>query len=216
MCKYIQTLFTATNNKWKDSFYNKQYGLYNIALGEGEEILLQKITSVDVTTIDLKWHSKISTYVALVKAENKNQLVFPRQTKNKTITKRNIIIKKKNVVNKFKPIYSFNISIRSDKHRCLLKVPNLVVKTLGRSNRLSKKDINMESINHVVNTTGKIHKSKCFRASLNATEKLGYKKTVHYVNERLALMPLNVEHHNFQAQIYFKSPDKAKEYLWIN
>ena len=54
LCKYIQTLFTATNNKWKDSFYNKQSGLYNVVLGEGEYIFLQKITSIDVTTMDLK------------------------------------------------------------------------------------------------------------------------------------------------------------------
>ena len=40
VCKYTQTLFTATNNKWKDLFYKKQSGLYNIVLGEGEEILL--------------------------------------------------------------------------------------------------------------------------------------------------------------------------------
>ena len=69
VCKYIQTLFIATNNKWKESFYNKQSVLYNVALGEGEEIFLQKITSVDVTTMDLKWHSNISTYLALIKAE---------------------------------------------------------------------------------------------------------------------------------------------------
>ena len=68
MCKYIQTLFTATNNKWKDSFNNKQSKLYNVALGEGEDILLQKITSTDVTTMDLRWYYKISTDVALVKS----------------------------------------------------------------------------------------------------------------------------------------------------
>ena len=54
VCKYIQTLFTATNNKWKDSFYKKLSGLYNVVLGEGEEIFPQKITSIDVTTMDMK------------------------------------------------------------------------------------------------------------------------------------------------------------------
>ena len=68
VCKYIQTLFTATNNKCKDSFYNKQSGLYNIVLGDGEDIFLRKITSIDVTTMDLKYNSKISTYLSLVKA----------------------------------------------------------------------------------------------------------------------------------------------------
>ena len=68
VCKYIQKLFTATQNRWKDSFYNKKYGLYNVVLGEGEGILLQKITSIDVTTKDLRWHSKVSAYVELVKA----------------------------------------------------------------------------------------------------------------------------------------------------
>ena len=29
-------------------------------------------------------------------------------------------------------------------------------------------------------------------------------------------MPLNVEHRRFQDQLYFKSPDKAKEYILIN
>ena len=53
VCKYIQIFFTATNNKWKDSFYNKQSGLYDVVLGEGEDILLQKINSIDVTTMDL-------------------------------------------------------------------------------------------------------------------------------------------------------------------
>ena len=50
--KYIQALFTVTNNKWKDSFYNKRSGLYTVVFGEGEDILLQKITSVDVTTME--------------------------------------------------------------------------------------------------------------------------------------------------------------------
>ena len=40
-------------------------------------------------------------------------------------------------------------------------------------------------------------------------------KTVHYVNDKLALMPLNVEHCRFQYQVYLKSPDKAKQYLLI-
>ena len=43
VCKYIQTLFIATNNKWKDSFYNKQSGLYNVVLGEGEDIFLPNL-----------------------------------------------------------------------------------------------------------------------------------------------------------------------------
>ena len=68
VCKYIQTLFTATNNNWKYSFYNKQSGLYNVVLGEGDDISLQKITYICVTTMDLKWHSNIFTYVALVKS----------------------------------------------------------------------------------------------------------------------------------------------------
>ena len=61
-------IFIATKNKWIESFYNKQPGLYNVILDEGEEIFLHKITSIGVTTMDLKWHSNIFTYVALVKS----------------------------------------------------------------------------------------------------------------------------------------------------
>ena len=86
MCKYIQTLFTATNNKWKYSFYNKQSGLYNVVLGEGEDIFPQKITCIDVTTMDLNCHSNISTYVALVKAETKQSTGYFLDE-----TKRNIL-----------------------------------------------------------------------------------------------------------------------------
>ena len=68
VCKYIHTLFTATKNNWEDSFYNKQSGLYHVVLGEGEEIFLQKITSIDVTIMNQKWHSNISTVVVLVKS----------------------------------------------------------------------------------------------------------------------------------------------------
>ena len=68
VCRYISTLFTATINKWKDSFYNKQSGLYNVLLGEGEYIFLQKITYIDVTTIDLKWYSNTYTDVAMLKS----------------------------------------------------------------------------------------------------------------------------------------------------
>ena len=73
----------------------------------------------------------------------------------------------------------------------------------------------MDCINHVVKASGK-HKSKWFRASLNDTDKLGSKTNVHYVNDKLDFMNLNVEHHMFQYQLYLKSPDKAKEYLLIN
>ena len=66
--KYIKTLFIATNNKWKDSFYKIHSGLYNVVLGEGEEIFLQKINYIYVITMYLKWHSNISTYLALVKS----------------------------------------------------------------------------------------------------------------------------------------------------
>ena len=68
VCRYISTLFTATINKWKDSFYNKYSGLYNVVLGDGEYIFLHKITFIDATTMDLKWNSNISTDVALVKS----------------------------------------------------------------------------------------------------------------------------------------------------
>ena len=54
VCKYIQKLFTSTNNNSKDSFYNRQSGLYNVVLGEDEENFPQKINSIDVTTMDLK------------------------------------------------------------------------------------------------------------------------------------------------------------------
>ena len=56
--------------------FKKKSGLYNVVLGEGEEIFLQKITSIDVTTMDLKWHSKIYTYVELVKASTQEPTVF--------------------------------------------------------------------------------------------------------------------------------------------
>ena len=83
--KYIQTLFTATNNNWKDSLYKKQSGLYNVVLGEGEDILLQKITSIDVTIMDPKWHSNITTDVALVKAATQESTGFFRHTKRKLL-----------------------------------------------------------------------------------------------------------------------------------
>ena len=76
VCKYIQTLFTATNNNWKYSFYNKQSGLYNVVLGEGEYIFLHKITFIDVTTMDLKWNSNIYTDVALVKSASQESTGF--------------------------------------------------------------------------------------------------------------------------------------------
>ena len=59
----------------------------------------------------------------------------------------------------------------------------------------------MDCINYVVKTSGKKHKSKWFQASLNATEKLGSKTTVHCVNAKLALMSLNVEHCRFKYQV---------------
>ena len=116
LCKYIQTLFTATNNKCKYSFYNKLSELYNVVFGQGEEISLQKITSIDVTTMDLNWRSNISTYVALVKSSNTRiSWLFYRQTKNKPITKSSINRRKTNAVKTFKLIYSFNVSINSEK-----------------------------------------------------------------------------------------------------
>ena len=97
---------------------------------------------------------------------------FSRRTKKKNITKSNISRRKTKAVKKFKKIHSLNIIIKSDKSRCLLNLTNLVVNTLGRSDSLSKKYIKMDCINHVVKASGKIYKSKWFRASLNATDKL--------------------------------------------
>ena len=130
--------------------------------------------------------------------------LFSRQTKNKTITKSNRSRRKTKAVNKFKPIYYFSIIIKSDKHICLLNLPKLFVDTLGKSDSLSKKDTKMYCRNIVVNAAGKIHNSKWFWASLNDTDKLVSKKTVHYVNEKLALVPLNVDHVRFQDQVYLK------------
>ena len=59
----------------------------------------------------------------------------------------------------------------------------------------------MDLRNHVVKATEKRHKTKWFQASLNATDKLGSKKTVHYANYKLAFIPLNVEHLRFQDQV---------------
>ena len=61
---------------WKDSFYNKLSVLYNVVLGEGEYIFLQKITSIDVTTMDLKYHSNVSTDLELVKASTQESTSF--------------------------------------------------------------------------------------------------------------------------------------------
>ena len=83
---------------------------------------------------------------------------FKRQTKKKTITKINRSRRGEKAVKKFKLIHSFIINIKSYKHRCLLILPNLVVKTLVRSDILSKKDIRMYFRNHVVKATGKKHK----------------------------------------------------------
>ena len=74
----------------------------------------------------------------------------------------------------------------------------------------------MDCINLVVEAARKTHKSKWFQASLNVTDKLGSLKTVNYVNEKVHMTPLNVDHCMFQDQVYFKSPDKAKEYMLIN
>ena len=54
----------------------KQYGLYNVVLGEGEDILLHKITSIYVTTMDLKWYSNIYTDVVLLKTETQESIGF--------------------------------------------------------------------------------------------------------------------------------------------
>ena len=54
----------------------KKSGLYNVLLGEGEVIFLQKITSIGVKTMDLKWHSRISAYVALVKSVTQDSTVL--------------------------------------------------------------------------------------------------------------------------------------------
>ena len=102
--------------------------------------------------------------------------LFSRGTKEKNITKSNIIIRQTKSVKNFKSINSFNISIRSDKYRYLLNLTNLVVKTLVRSESLSKKYINMDFRNYVVKAAGKKHKSKWFRESLSATDNWALKK----------------------------------------
>ena len=63
-------------SKCEESSYKKQSGWYNVVLGEDEYISLQKITSIYVTTIHLKWYSKISIYVALVKSETQESTGF--------------------------------------------------------------------------------------------------------------------------------------------
>ena len=124
---YTNYLHQQKNNR-KDSFHNKQYGLYNVVLGEGEEIFLQKITSIDFTTMDLMWNSKISTYAALVKSATQESTGFFLYKKKKNITKINRSRRKEKAVKKFKPIYYFNISIKSDKHRFLLNLPKLFLR----------------------------------------------------------------------------------------
>ena len=149
---------------WKDSFYNKLSVLYNVVPGEGEYIFLQKITFIDVTTMDLTQNSKIYTYVALVKAATQELTVFFQTNQKEKYYQEQQKQKGKNAVKKFKPIHSFNISIKSDKRRCLLNLPNLVVKTLSRYDIISKKYIKMYFINHVVKVAGGKHKSKWLQA----------------------------------------------------
>ena len=74
--KYMQTLFISTKVSVKNRPTKKQSGWYNVVLGEDEYISLQKITSIYVTTIHLKWYSKISIYVALVKSETQESTGF--------------------------------------------------------------------------------------------------------------------------------------------
>ena len=64
----------------------KQSGLYNVVLGEGEEIFLQKITPIDVTTMDLKRSSNISIDMALLKsATQKSTGIFLDEPKRKLL-----------------------------------------------------------------------------------------------------------------------------------
>ena len=89
--------------------------------------------------MELKCNSNMSTDVALVKSETQESTIFSRGNKKKTITKSNISRGKTKAVQNFKQIYSFNIIIKSCKHRCLLKFPNLGVNALGLSDSLSNK-----------------------------------------------------------------------------
>ena len=52
----------------KTQFTTNSMDYINFMLGEGDDILLQKITYIDVITMDLKRNSNISIDVALVKA----------------------------------------------------------------------------------------------------------------------------------------------------
>ena len=77
----IHTSIIYSKKKLERLISQKQSVLCNDVLGEGEDIFLQKITSINATKMDRKWYSKVSTDVALVKGATHESNGFSRRTK---------------------------------------------------------------------------------------------------------------------------------------
>ena len=116
VCKYIQKLFTATKNKWKDS-----------CLTNCMDYIMLYLVRVRNFSAENNFHWCYKNGPKVVFQDfyicgtgriinTRINWLFSRQTKKRTITKSNRSRRKTKSVKNFKPIYYFNISIKSDKH----------------------------------------------------------------------------------------------------
>jgi hypothetical protein len=216
-CKEVQQNDSHTNNRWKDSFYKEQSALYNVILSKSNILSLHKYTSLDTTVVDTSAQHNISTDQSLIKeVMNLSVDFFSRKTKKKSVRKK--IKRSKNIydaVVKFKPPSQEQIILCCEGNRSKMNLCNIMIKSLGRNDELTRRDITMSTMTQKNKIGGKKITIKWYRASISSVDSKS-KPVIYSVRDDHALVPLGIKTRTFKNKIFFSTFDQAKEYVLMN
>jgi hypothetical protein len=195
----------------------KKSALYNVILSKSNILSLHKYTSLDTTVVDTSAQHNISTDQSLIKeVMNSSVDFFSRKTKKKSVRKK--IKRSKNnydAVVKFKPPSQEQTILCCEGNRSKMNLCNIMIKSLGRNDELTRRDITMSTMTQKNKIGGKKNTIKWYRASISSVDSKS-KPVIYSVRDDHALMPLGIKTRTFKNKIFFSTFDQAKEYLLMN
>ena len=117
----------------------------------------------------------------------------------------------------FKPPNPTKIIFCPAKNRTKIQLTHVLMQVLGRPKGDFKiNDIEMICKKQHISYGGKKHIKKWFRASLCTFDNVNKKQLKYSISDKMSLVPFGTETKYFDNDLYFVSPDQAKEYLLFN
>ena len=214
-CKAVQASITKTLERWKDSYYPDQRGLYtinNTTQSPTVELYTNEVVQVCILPkhINKQLHGDF-----LNECFQTSTCIFEQKTTIATVQKKQKSATRLGRI-KFDPFSKERIIMCDFKHRHFLNMEKMVMSFLGHDRILRKEDVLLKRKTKRYTVKRKKITTPWYRMDLNTTSPLTKKKVTFDVPDEKALIPIGLENTIIQNYIYFKEKNAAKEYMLVN